>query len=345
MSTSNLNQPNTPPTYGSNNNNNNNNSKKLLTIAAIAIATLLGTNIFLMVSKYKTSQTLDTTIRELDTKEQAMAELETQFNDATAQLEQLKGQNTELNSKIDEQLKQLDEQKGKISELIRVKGDLKAARNEIAALVRHKDEAVIEIANLKEKVTQLSTENTKLTDNNKQLEENLTQTKSKLDEESTAKAALISEKTQLESSNKKLTGKVDIASAVKVNTISCEPVKVKSSGKESSTSKSKKVDKIKICFKTEANDVVEAGEEKFFISIIDPQGATLAIEDLGSGVSKDKKRDSEFRYTTVATCNYTNSPTDVCGAWQPGQNFIKGLYHVEVYNKGFKVGESEFKLK
>jgi DNA repair exonuclease SbcCD ATPase subunit len=322
--------------------NNNNNSKRLLTIAAIAIAGLFLTNIFLLVNKYKTGEKLDQTVRELDTKSDALAELETRYSDATAQLEQMKGTNAELNSKIDEQLKQLEEQKNKISSLISVNGDLKRARAEIQGLVKQKDEYVMQISSLKEENARLAASNAQLTTEKEVITKDLTATKGKLEEESAAKATLISEKTTLESNNQMLGKKVDIASAVKVSGVEIKSLKVKSNGKEKTKMKAKNIDKLNICFKTEANDVVEAGEEKFLIRVIDPTGAPLAIESLGSGVDKDKKKESEFRYTIATTCNYTNSPTDVCAAWQPGQDFLKGKYLVEIYNL---VGNGEFKLK
>lgn len=340
MST-NLNQPNY--SYG-NGPEKNDNSKRLLTIAAVAIAVLLVPTSFVF-NKFKTGQQLEQTVKELDSKEAAYDALNTQFTDATSQLEQMKGQNAELNAKIDEQIAQLTEQKGKIAEFIRTKGDLKAARNQIQDLIKQKDGYVMEVAKLKEEVARLTTTNTELNQQNTNLNQDLTQTRTKLEEESTAKAALISEKTVLETDNKQLTKKVDIASAIKVNTIEVKPVMVKSSGKEKNKSRASKVDKINICFNTEANDVVGAGEEIFYLRVIDPTGAPLAIETLGSGVATNKKTENEFRYTTTAKANYANAPTNVCGQWLPGVDFMKGKYQVEVYNKGFLVGTSEFKLK
>ena len=341
MST-NLNQPNY--SYG-NGPEKNDNSKRLLTIAAVAIAILFGTNIFLLFNKFKTGQQQEQTVKELDSKEAAYDAHNTQLTDATSQLEHMKGQNAGLNAKIHEQIAQLTEQKGKIAEFIRTKGDLKAARNQIQDLIKQKDGYVMEVAKLKEEVARLTTTNTELNQQNTNLNQDLTQTRTKLEEESTAKAALISEKTVLETDNKQLTKKVDIASAIKVNAIEVKPVMVKSSGKEKSKSRASRVDKINICFNTEANDVVEAGEEIFYLRVIDPTGAPLAIETLGSGVATNKKTENEFRYTTTAKANYANAPTNVCGQWLPGVDFMKGKYQVEVYNKGFLVGTSEFKLK
>lgn len=337
MSTpSNFNQP--TPEFGSNPDN----SKRLLTMAGIAIAVLLGLSIFLMVSKYKTGQELDTANIELNEQKQAFAELDTKYNDAVAQLEQQKGLNAQLDEKINQQLQQLEQNKSQIETLIREKRDYKSA---LARMESQKQQYLAEIDKLKAEVGILTEKNTQLSTENQNLSTSLTETQSRLSEESTAKAALISEKTQLETERQALSKKVDIASAVRVKNITVKAVDVRNSGKEKSKSRASKVDKLNICFVTEPNEVVPSGEETFYITVIDPTGATLAVESLGSGIAQDKRNEQEFRYTTTATTNYQNGESNVCGAWQPGQNFVKGKYEVKIFNKGYLVGTGSFNLK
>lgn len=339
MSTpTNFNQP-TTPNYG---NNEDNNQKRITTIMGVAIAALLGLCVFLLVSKLNTSKQLDATTMELTQQKEAMTELETKYNDAVTQLEQQKGINAELDAKINEQLQNLEAQKNEIAGLIQKNKEYRGAMN---SFERQKTQFLAEIEDLKKKVGELTTSNTELTSKNQELSTNLTQTQSQLQEESTAKAALISEKTQLETERAQLSKKVDIASAIRVKNVTVKAVDVRSNGKEKTKSRASKVDKLNICFTTEPNEVVPAGEETFHIRVVDPTGAPLAIESLGSGVSVDKKAESEFRFTTTATCNYSNGETNVCGAWQPGQNFAKGKYTVEIYNKGYLVGTGAFNLK
>ncbi len=339
MSTpTNFNQPSTP-NYG---NNEGNNQKRLTTIMGVAIAALLGLCVFLLVSKYNTGKELDATTMELTQQKEALTELDARYNDAVTQLEQQKGVNAELDAKINEQLQQLESQKNEIAGLIR---DKKEYRNALSGLERQKNQYLAEIEDLKKQVGVLTESNTQLTTQNQQLNTSLTETQGKLQEESTAKAALISEKTQLETERTALAKKVDIASAIRVKNVTVKSVDVRSNGKEKSKSRAGKVDKLNICFTTEANEVVPTGEEVFQIRIIDPTGAPLAIESLGSGVAQDKKSESEVRYTTTATTQYSNGETNVCGYWQPGQNFAKGKYTVEIYNKGYLVGTGGFNLK
>ncbi|MFN4079933.1 MAG: hypothetical protein ACK4NS_03445 [Saprospiraceae bacterium] len=317
-------------------------SNNMTTIMGIAIAALLGLSVFLLVSKYKTSKNLEAAQFELSAKTTALEELDVKYNDAKLQLEQQLGINQELDAKINEQLRELESSKSQIAQLIRQNKDYKAA---MASFERQKTQYLAEIDELKQKVGLLTEDNTRLANENQNLSVSLTETRSRLDEESTAKAALISEKTQLESERKVLSRKVDIASAVRVKNITVKSVDVRTSGKERTKSRASKVDKLNICFTTEPNEIVPAGEEVFYIRVIDPTGAPLAIESLGSGISTDKRNESEFRYTTTAIGNYSNGESDFCGAWQPGQNFVKGKYSVEIYNKGYLVGTGAFNLK
>jgi hypothetical protein len=333
----NFNQP-TPPSYGPDNSS----QKRLTTIMGVAIAVLLGLCVFLLVSKYKTSQQLSSTETELTEQKTAFADLDAKYNEAVTQLEQQKGINAELDNKINAQLQQLETQKNEISGLIRDKKDYKAG---MARLEKQKNEYLAQIDDLKKQVGILTETNTQQGQQIQTLSSTLTDTKTKLDEESSAKAALVSEKTSLEAEKTQLSKKVDIASAIRVKNITTKSVMVKSNGKEKTKTRASKVDKLSICFTTESNEVTPSGEETFYLRIVDPTGAPLAVESLGSGVAQDKRNESDFRYTTTATCNYQNGETEVCGGWQPGQNFVKGKYKVEVYNKGYLVGTGAFNLK
>jgi hypothetical protein len=336
----NFNQPTTPSNFGGSNDNNG--QKRLTTIMGVAIAILLGLCVFLLVSKYKTGQTLTLTQTELTEQKAAFADLDTKYNEAVTQLEQQKGINAELDNKINAQLQQLETQKNEITGLIRDKKDYRAG---MARLEKQKNEYLAQIDELKKQVGILTETNQQQGQQISTLSSTLTETKTKLDEESTAKAALVSEKSTLEAEKTQLAKKVDIASAIRVKNVTTKSVQVKSNGKEKTKSRAGKVDKLNICFTTESNEVVPAGEETFYLRIIDPTGAPLAIESLGSGVATDKRNESDVRFTTTATCNYQNGETNVCGSWQPGQNFAKGKYKVEIYNKGYLVGNGAFNLK
>lgn len=105
------------------------------------------------------------------------------------------------------------------------------------------------------------------------------------------------------------------------------------------------VNQIQVCFKTTENEVTEKGVEIFYIRIINPIGEILAIESLGSGIFINKYKDEEMRFTMSKEISYDNQINEVCAFWFPGQDFIKGTYNVEIYNKGHLSGTNGFKLR
>ena len=319
-----------------------NNQKRTITIMGVVIGLLLLTSIFLLVSRYQTGKKLGVTQTELNENKRALEELDTQYNETVTELEQQKGINAELDAKINEQLAQLEENKGKIEDLIRQNRNYRSAMNKFKG---QKDEYLAELEQLKEQIGILTEQNEELTSENETLVVSLEESRSELDESNTARAALISEKTQLETERQFLSKKVDVASAIKVGNLSVKAVSLTKSGKAKEKKKAKKIDRLDICFMTEANEVAEAGEEVFLIIVTDPTGVPLYLESLGSGIVTDKRKGEEFRYTTAAAVNYSNEPVQGCGSWEPGQTFVKGKYNVDIYNKGYKVGSGSFKLK
>lgn len=340
-----MNQVQNPGSPYGNPNDNKDSKKNLLTIAGIAIALLLGTNIFLLVNKNKVSNQLEQTSTELDTKEALLKDVQKQYDDAIAQLDLSKSSNSELNAIVEQQKAELTEQKSKIEKLAGDSRKLASAREELGRMRSQVDGYIEKIKQLEGDKEALTAANTLLGQEKQKLTADLTVKTAEASDLSTAKAALVSEKEKLTTENTFLAKKVDIASVIKVQNITTSTAKVTDSGKEKKRKKAKNIDRIKICFDATANKVAESGTEKFYVKVLDPTGTVLAIESLGSGVATDKENSNEFRYTTVAEVDYANKEQNVCAMWQPGQDFTKGVYKIEVYNKGYLCGTGEFKMK
>jgi hypothetical protein len=165
------------------------------------------------------------------------------------------------------------------------------------------------------------------------------------EELATAKTVLLSEKEKLTTENTTLAKKVNIASVVKVANISATGFKVKSSGKEVDQKRADKIDGIKICFDATENAITEQGVEQFYVRIINPNGETQAIENMGSGVFTNEANNEQVKYTSLKGVKYENKSQNTCMNWQPNIPFQEGTYTVEVYNKGYLAGSSTFILK
>ena len=103
---------------------------------------------------------------------------------------------------------------------------------------------------------------------------------------------------------------------------------------------------MKWCFDALENRVIEGGDETFYIRVIDPTGVAIATTSGGGGVLK-LTDGREVQYTTTTTAPFKNDMQNVCMTWDSKGNttLAKGKYLIEIYNKGYLAGKSDFELK
>ena len=316
----------------------NDNRNKILGIAIAAIIALLGVNAYLLYNKSKLTTANTQLSTQLDETSKLKLELEQQYNESLSKLEEMRGDNEEMNAMIDKQKSDLQAQKNQISNLLKNKGDLSKAKEQIAQLISQRDQFMAQLVELKMKNEQLTADNTKLTTD-------LQSEKANTESLTAAKAALVSEKDNLASQNEKLSSKVTRASVIPVSKVEITGLKVDSKNKEHKKRYAKNIDRLRVCFDAAANDITEGGNETFFIRMINPTGETLAREDMGSGTLTTTDTKEKIRYTSSKDIEYSKTATQVCLNWDQAEALAKGVYQVEIYNKGYKCGEGSFKLK
>ena len=282
---------------------------------------------------------------EIQEVEKIQAELEIQYEEAMTGLDAMKTDNVQLNALIDEQKTELAGQKKKINNLLWTQRKYKEAQEEIANMTTLSNQYIAEIQTLKDENVELNAKNVRLEDDKTMLIDNLSVEKDNNTQLQTAQAKLMSEKEELEEVKSELEAKVNVASVINVGNVVAQGLKVKENGKEVARKAAKLVDKMRVCFDTEANLVAEGGQEIFYVRIIDPQGETMAIESAGSGVLTNDSDGQSVRYSKKGVLNYANKEVTACVDWAPGQAFPKGNYEVEVYNKGYLSGKGAVQLK
>lgn len=293
---------------------------------------------WLTYNSMNTTRALEQKVAELQEVQKLHAELESQYNEAIAELDNLKGENQQINALIDQQKMELQSQKNQISGLLKDKRKFDAARAEIRDLKAQLANYIADIEQLQAEQEMLTQENSMLKSERDQLNTSLQAKLGENEELAVAKAQLVNEKEELSKS-------VAIGSVVQVKTVNVTPQKVRKGGKTADQKAAKKTDQLKVCFTTVVNELVKPGTEKFFIRIINPQGETLAIEDLGSGSIINSKTGEEVRFTQMAEYDYVNDETQLCFNWKPDVPFQSGQYDVEIYNKGYLSGKGNFTLK
>jgi predicted nuclease with TOPRIM domain len=322
-----------------------NSNQNLKAISLVAILALLGLNVYQFVtnkSLQKDNIQKETEITQLD---QAKTELEKQYENSVAELNEMKTNNTELNTLIDSQKEELRIQKDKISNLLKDSKNLSVARKEMTEMKSKVESYVAEISRLKQENEQLLSSNTSLTKEKENLSQDLQKKSVENSALSEAKNALTSEKEKINKEKSELSKRVLRASVITVNKIETNSYEQRDGKKPNGVSKAKNTDYLQICFNTSANSNADSGDEQFFIRVINPIGETQAIESQGSGTFINETTGDEVRYSTIAKTMYANEVKNVCGEWHNPGGFQAGVYQIEVYNKGYLAGTSTIKLK
>ncbi len=320
--------------------------QRLLAIAAIVVVALLAINAFLLFNKYSQDQVIEQQKSEIAESDKLKIEMEKQYHEALAELEEMRTGNQDLNAVIDQQKEELRQQRLKINALLANEGNLERARAEVKNLTLQVRRSIGQIEQLKSENENLRDENELLATKADQLNQTLENERSINDQLTDENEDLVTAKTQLTQENTRLSDKVNLASVVNVKDISVTGMKKRNNGKMVKKRYAKNVEQLRICFSTEANNITYPGVEEFFVRIINPIGETMAIDDLGSGVLVDKSTGNEIRYTSSKEYDYNNDETEICFNWNPNVgNFQSGTYQVEIYNKGHLAGKSTFDLK
>ena len=138
--------------------------------------------------------------------------------------------------------------------------------------------------------------------------------------------------------NEELSKTVEIASKLNVSNLKTAAYKLRSSGKQIETEKARKADILKISFRIDENKVAKQGDKVYYVQVIDSKNNVLG----------EKKTESfgenSLTYSFVTTVKYENKSVEVSQDL-PGANFEKGLYFVNVFDKGELVSKSSFSLK
>ena len=322
-----------------------NKNSNFKTVAIIALLSLLGLNIYQYMDGSSKSSTIDTQSAQLVESKKLSDDLDVQFKQAMADLDAQKTTNTELNQLIETQKADLEKQRSQISNLITVKKDYGSAKAQLAKLRDQVNVYLGEITELKKKNEELTASNTQLSKENQDLNTEVVTARSANQDLTAQKKAIEDEKSRIEEERKNLKKKVTKASAIAVSDVVVTGFKVRESGKESKKRNAENIDRLKICFKLLKNSVTEAGTETFHFRILNPQGEIIAVEDQGSGVVVNNDTNDQMRYTCAKEISYQNQEVSDCTVWNKNNPFTPGVYEIEVYNKGYLVGKSNFKLK
>ncbi len=303
-----------------------NNLRAILT-GGLLVA-LLGTWGYIIYDKNKTKETIEQKETLVANTSTQRDQLQKELEDAAMRYDELKTGNAKKDSTITSKDREIGEKRAKIQQLLSKvnasAGDLAEARRLITSLRGDIEGYKEQVALLTEQKTQLITEKAVVT-----------QQRDKIRRDYDSSTLVIKQKESL----------IDVGTTLHASNFNIVGINEKRNGKEKTTSTAKRVDKLRISFDLDENMIAKSGTKEVYVCITAPDGSPVAVEALGSGKFSDRTG-VEKPFTQKLEVNYTqNKRQSVSVDWKQNSDFIKGNYKIEVYNNGFKVGESYKALK
>jgi peptidoglycan hydrolase CwlO-like protein len=302
------------------------NSNKIV-IIALAAALLLSIG-YIIYDKSESRQLYANLKEQFTNVDSARTELQNDFNEASAKLDELNGANLSLQGQLAEKNAEIEKKKNEIASILRKKNatatELSRAKHMIAELNGQIQDYIAQIDQLKQENQTLTTANGQLTTER----DNLATEKQKIQEDLVA----------TETARKNVE---DVASTLHASNINIAAINQKGSGKEVSTSTAKRADLMRIGFDIDENRIAASGTKEVYVIVTAPDGNVIS-----NGESFTTREEGDRKYTSKVTVNYEQGKRiPVSFDWKKGEKYQTGEYKIEIYNNGFKIGEGRKALK
>lgn len=296
-------------------------------IILLAIA-LVGSWIYFMYAKSQATAVINEKDAQYATLDSAKNNVQKEYDDAMVRLDEMTATNNGLDSLVKTRDNELGILKSKFKSLVGKQNatstDLAEARKLVRELNGRIDDYVKEIERLQGENIQLTADKNSLTNENKNLSNNLANT---------------------ESAKKDAENKVDVGSTLHASNFNIVAINERNSGKEKSTSSARRADKFRISFNLDENRIATSGTKQLFIITKDPAGKVIKEEALASGTI-NTRQDGQVDFTTKLDVEYKQSEAKfVSFDLRQADKYTKGNYSIVVYQNGFKIGEGIAILK
>lgn len=312
----------------------NSNSKVHLMYIAL-IALLIGGLVYTNVKLKKSKETIIVTEKQRDEVTSLKEELDKKYSESLQEIESYRAENAGLDSLLEIKKQELEQKKAKIDALLGQISSLKSGDAEKAKLLADAQGLIQQLeddkAKLQSSIDSLVTVNKALFENNEKITAQLSETSQK--------------KQEVDEENQKMKDRIDKASILSTANIVSTPIRITKKGKEDEVKKAKDAEKLRVCFDLLQNKIAPSGQTDVQVRIINPDGTTIQLQNLGSGTLSDATTGNDIPYTYTISPDYQNDTKTVCSYWSQSFNFAPGKYSVEVYQRGYLIGQSSFVMK
>lgn len=285
-------------------------------IYMLIIAALIGTNIYLFLDGRKKANNLTTVISKMDTVIISRDNIKSEYDAALARLDQLTSQNAGLKSETESKSGEIAKLKKQIEDIIRKENKSEADVARAQQLITRLRSRV---RGYEERIAALETEN----------------------------ADLSEQRDVVTKENTGLQEKVRLGSVLHASNIRLSAIDLRRNGtKQRETEKARKADLLRIQFDIDENRIAESGNKELYLAITAPDGNLLSNAAFGSGTTT-KSDGATLNYTMAKQVALSENQMlkDVVLDWNQDTDYLKGLYSIEIYHEGFKIGAGSVTLR
>ena len=316
-------------------NENGNSNGRLHAIYIVLIALLIGGLVYTNVKLKKSKETIVVSEKQRDEVETLKTELDKKYAESLQEIESYRAENAGLDSLLTVKEQELSSKKAKIDALLTQISVLKTGDASKSKLL---EEAQALMKQMEDDKMRLQTTIDSLVTVNKILFQERDSISGEL-------SSTLQKKQEVDAENKRMKDRIDKASILSTANIQATPIRMTRKGKEDEVSKAKDAEKLRVCFDVLQNKIAPSGETKIEVRIISPDGSTIQLQNLGSGTFTEATTGNDIPFTYSISPDYQNETKTVCSYWAQSFKFASGKYSVEVYEKGFLIGQSSFSMK
>ena len=279
---------------------------------------------------------------------QANNEKELELQNTVAELSTTTIKLDSISAQLDAKIAEIESLGGEVTDLIAVKEQLMKDKRSLMAgnlSMKNKIAEYEELLNSKDAmIAELKKENGILTENNQELTEKNANLNSENTDLKTSNSTLTTNLEQTKSQNEELSKTVAIGAALKAVNLQVSSINSRGKVDGKSPFRSKRISKIQISFNLASNPITKLENKTIYLRISDAAGAVLSDKAAGSGNFKlDGK---ETVYTAVQTAKYARNEPVVTISYNRGNaEYNAGIYTVDLYSEGFKIGTGSFEVK
>lgn len=138
--------------------------------------------------------------------------------------------------------------------------------------------------------------------------------------------------------NEELSKTVEKGSKLTILNTKTAAYKLRSSGKQIETDKASRADILKISFTIAENQIAKSGDKTYYVQVIDSKNNVLGDKQT------ETFGDNILTYSFATTVTYQNKTVDVTEDLK-GNNFEKGTYFINIFDKDVLVSKTSFTLR